>query len=135
MYTTFAHEADIGIVGKGKTLEEAFEEGAKALFDVQVEIEKVEPKKAIKIEVEADNKEELFVEWLNRLITEAEINTMVFSEFNVKIKDNKLIGTAKGELFNEKKHTAKDHVKAATYSELGIKKEKDLFVVKCVVDV
>ena len=33
-YKHLEHEADVGVLGIGKTIEEAFEEGAKAMFDV-----------------------------------------------------------------------------------------------------
>lgn len=84
-YETFPHEADIGIRGIGKTIEEAFCEGAKAMFSVEVDIEKVEPIKKIEIKCQAQNIEELFIEWLNALLAQASINEMVFSDFGVTI--------------------------------------------------
>lgn len=132
----FEHKADVGIIGIGKTLEEAFEEGAKAMFNVMVDIDKVEPKETIKIECEASNNEELFIEWLNKLLAEAGINNMVFSEFRTEsIKDYKLFGSARGETLVPEKHNIKTEVKAATYSQLSIKKENDNYIVKCVLDV
>lgn len=133
-YKYFEHKADVGIIGIGKTLEEAFQEGAKALFNAMVDIKKVEPKNKIKIECEAGNEEELFVEFLNRLLAEKDINNMVFSDFKVKIKNNKLTGEAMGEKFNPKKQNVKIEVKAATYSQLKVIKNKE-FIAQCVVDV
>lgn len=137
-YETFPHEADIGIKGIGKTMEEAFEEAAKALFDVEVDIEKVKAKKKIEIECQAQNKEELFVEWLNSLLSQASLNEMVFSKFKVSIKKNKtfeLEGYALGEKLDSEKHNIKDEVKGATYSQLKVEQKNNKWVVQCIVDV
>ena len=131
----FEHIADVGIIGRGKTLERAFEEGAKAMFNVMVEIKKVAPKKTVKVSCSASNREELFVEWLNALLAQATIRGMVFSKFSVKIKDTKLSGTASGEKLDVKRHEVKTEVKAATYGSLFVGKEDNDFVAKCVVDV
>ena len=135
-YEYFEHEADVGIMGTGKSLEEAFEEGAKAMFNVMVDIDKIEPKEIVRIECKAANNEELFVEWLNKLLAEAGMNNMVFSKFKIEsIKNDKLTGYAIGEALDQEKHNIKTEVKAATYSQLSIKKENDNYIVKCIVDV
>ena len=48
MHKFFEHKADIGIIGYGTSLEEAFAEGAKAMFEVMVDIKKVKKTKAKK---------------------------------------------------------------------------------------
>ena len=142
VHETFPHEADVGIRGKGKSTEKAFEEAAKALFDVEVDITKVKANKKIRIECEAENQEELLIEWLNALLSQASLNEMVFSRFNVKIlrekREKKL--RIKGLAFGEKlkqKHNIKNEIKGATYSQLKIyqDKNKKLWIAQCIVDV
>lgn len=142
-YQFFEHRADIGIRGIGKTIEKSFEEIAKALFDLEVDIKKVKAIKKIIIKAEAQNYEELLVEYLNALLAESGIKEMIFSKFKVKItKDKKankmkLIAEAQGEKLNIKKHRIKVEVKAATYSELKVyqhKKTKN-WISQCIVDV
>jgi SHS2 domain-containing protein len=135
----FDHEADIGIVGYGKNLEEAFEQGAKAMFNIMADINNIELKKEIKIKVEAPDEETLFIEWLNSLLAQKDIENLLFSEFEVKIKkvENKFVleGIAKGEEMNYEKHQIDTEVKAATYSQLKIEKVNNIYKVQCVVDV
>lgn len=134
-YEFFEHEADVGIRGIGSSLEEAFESAAQALFEVMADVKKIEPLKTVEIECEAANVEELFVEWLNKLLSEATINDMLFSRFMVTIEQgNKLTGSAKGEPVSEK-HNLKTEVKAATYSQLRVFKKGERFIAECVVDV
>lgn len=142
MFETFPHEADIGIRGKGKSLEEVFQETAKAMFDVEVNIKKVKASKKIQVKCEAENNEELLIEWLNSLLSQASLKQMVFSKFKVKIKkDNlkkdknlKLEGEAWGEKLKPG-HEIKDEIKGATYSQLKVKKEKQGWIAQCIVDV
>lgn len=139
-YEQFEHQADIGIRGYGETFEEAFENGAKAMFSVMASLEKVEPKKEIKIECQSSNLEELFVEWLNKLLSGAGIKNLIFSDFKInKIKkvnsDYKLFGLAKGEELNLEKHKPKVEVKAATYSQLKVEKRDNQYIAQTIVDV
>lgn len=139
-YEQFEHKADVGVRGYGKTIEEAFVNGAKAMFSVMVNLKKIEPKKEIKIECEADNLEELFVEWLNTLLSEAGIENLVFSEFKIKeIKKTnsgyKLVGVVQGEELNPEKHEPKVEVKAATYSQLKIERKGNQYIAQTIVDV
>jgi len=139
-YEQFEHKADVGIRGYGKTIEEAFVNGAKAMFEVMVNLAKVEPKKEIKIECKADNLEELFIEWLNTLLSEAGIENLVFGEFKIKeIKKTKsgykLAGVVQGEELNPEKHEAEVEVKAATYSQLKIERKGNQYIAQTIVDV
>lgn len=139
-YEQFEHQADVGIRGYGKTLKEAFENGAKAMFSVMVNLEKVEQKKEREIKCEAANLEELFVEWLNKLLAEAGIENLIFSDFKIKeIKkmnsNYKLLALARGEELNLEKHQPKVEVKAATFSQLKVEKKENQYLVQTVVDV
>lgn len=141
MYSSFPHEADMGIRGKGKTLEKTFEETAKAMFDVEVNIKKVKATKKVSVKAEAENNEELLIEWLNALLSQASLKEMVFSKFKVKIKilkGKKLKIKLNGEAWGEKlkpEHEIRNEIKGATYSQLKVKKEKGEWIAQCIVDV
>ena len=68
MFQHFDHKADIGIRGKGKSVEVAFEEGAKALTEIMAEIDLIEPKKSHVLEIKAADLGALFVNFLNELL-------------------------------------------------------------------
>jgi len=134
-FEIFEHKADVGIRGRGKTLEEAFEGAAIAMFSVMVDLKTVQPLETFEIEVSASDEEALFVEWLNELLSLADLNDMVFSEFDVEISENRLKGRAAGEKLDLKRHEPKTEVKAATYSSLLVKNENGSYVAQCIVDV
>jgi SHS2 domain-containing protein len=133
------HEADIGMRSWGKTVEEAFENGGIALFSVMVDVGTVESRHTIRVTAEADDLNSLFVEWLNELIAQKDIEEMVFSRFSVTIEKRNgtlfLTGTATGEKLDQKKHGIKTEVKAATYFGMKRGKEKGYHFFQCVLDI
>lgn len=134
-HETFEHGADIGIRGKGRTLEEAFSNGAKALFALMADLSTIEPQKEIQVECTAPDIETLFMVWLNQLISLADLEKMVLSEFNVTIRNNNLTAVARGESINPQKHDLGVEVKGATYTMLKVSKKSGYFIAQCVVDV
>ncbi len=134
-YETFEHEADIGIRGFGRTLEEAFAHTAAAMYSVIVDLGRVEPNESRSVSASADDREQLLVEWLNALLAISDIERMVFSKFEVRIEAKALAGTAWGEPLDRSKHRPNVEVKGATYHLLSVRREKGRFVAQCVVDV
>ena len=134
-YETFDHEADIGIRGFGGTLAEAFQNAAAALYSVMVTIDRVTPREKRIIAVSAPDRELLFVEWLNALLSLSDIERMVFSKFEVAITGDSLTGTAWGEALDHKRHEAHVEIKGATYHMLKVAEANGRFVAQCVVDV
>lgn len=132
---TFEHEADIGIRGYGDTIEGAFENAAKALYSVMVKIDAVRPVMLREIEASAPDRELLFVEWLNALLSLSDIERMVFSRFTVTFGNGTLRGTAWGEPLDRVRHEPKVEVKGATYYLLKVAEEQGQFIAQCVVDV
>ncbi len=137
----FDHKADIGIRGIGKTLEEAFEEAAKAMFEVMFTLKNVSRKLRADIHVNAKTLDELLVEWLNALLAEKDILNAVFAHFRINRMEQTregwvLEGTAYGERLDPTKHMPEVEVKAATYSQLKVFRSQEReWVAQCVVDV
>lgn len=135
-YKYFDHQADVGIEGFGTSLPEAFEEAAAAMFNLIVDIQRVEPRDEVPVECQGADTEELFVEWLNALLAQADIHEMALSQFRVlQLTDHHLSGIARGEVLDQGKHRPKLEVKAATYSMLSVEYVGQRWSAKCVVDV
>ena len=134
-YETFEHESDIGIRGFGGSIEEAFENAAVALYYVMVNTGKIATKETRVVTVSAPDRELLLVEWLNALLSLSDIERMVFSKFEVKIKDMLLTGTVWGEPLDRARHEAHVEVKGATYHLLSVKEQDGRYTAQCVVDV
>jgi tRNA nucleotidyltransferase (CCA-adding enzyme) len=132
----FSHPADIGVRGIGKTLEEAFAEGAYALVAVMCDPKTVAPTEPIDILCESLDVELLFCDWLSTLIYEMDSRKMLLSQFNVSIDGTQLWAKAWGEKIDPLRHAVAVEVKAATYMELKVcKTDAGQWLAQCVVDV
>lgn len=134
-YELFSHPSEQGIRGYGETLEESFQEIAKALQSVMTDIERIEAKEEKEIALESSEKEHLLVKWLNELLYIFDVERKIFKEFEVSIEGNKLKAKVKGEKFNPDKHEPRTQIKAVTYNELKIEKRNKEWLTQCVVDV
>lgn len=131
----FAHEADMGIRGIGRTREEAFEQAGLALTAVITDPAKVRAVEPVAVSASAPDDELLFVDWLNALIYEMATRHLLLSRFEVHIGDHGLEGRAWGEPVVDERHQPAVEVKGATYTALRVAKENGEWVAQCVVDV
>lgn len=139
-YIYLDHEADVGIQAVGGTLEEAFEEGAMAMFNVMFDTSTIEEKKRVSIQCEARDIPLLFVEALNEILYKQDINGLALCRFEVGRIERmdgvfRLRGSAWGEPINLDKHTVKTEVKAATYSGLNYEEREGKHILQCILDV
>ncbi len=135
MWEHFHHQADIGIRGVGRTLDEAFAEAAVALMAVICSPQKVQPAESVRIHCQGDDVELLFVDWLNELIYEMATRGMLFGRFEVTVTADKLDGRAWGETADPERHETAVEVKGATYTQLKVARQDDKWIAQCVVDV
>ena len=134
-YETFEHQADIGVRGFGRTVDEAFANAASAMYSVMVNLDRVEQKEVRNLQVSAGDPEGLLVEWLNALLALSDVERMVFSRFETRIEGGSLSGAAWGEHLDPVRHEPNVEVKGATYHLLKVGSERGRFVAQCVVDV
>jgi len=132
----FAHGADIGVRGIGRTRAEAFGEAAVALTAVLVDPLGVAARIAVPIRCDAPDDELLLVDWLNAVVYEMATRNMLFGRFEVRLDGHALAASAWGEALDRARHEPAVEVKGATYTSLSVHERDDgLWVAQCVVDV
>lgn len=132
----FEHGADIGVRGRGGSLSEAFEQAALALTAVITDPSRVDPVQAVPIHCSAPGVELLLTDWLNALVYEMAVRHMLFSRFEVTLRENQLDAVAQGEPVDVRKHQPAVEVKGATYTALQVAQDSSgLWTAQCVVDV
>lgn len=134
------HTADMYIEAWGGTLEEAFENTAVGLGFTIVISDNVEPKIEKEIKTESENKEALLFDFLSKFLIFQDAENLIFHKVHVEKIEEKngrwyLKAKAWGEKFNPKKHEEGTHIKAITYHYMEIKKEKNKYKVKVLVDI
>ena len=132
----FQHVADIGIRGFGNSVEMAFTQAAMAMTAVITEPDRVDNNICIDIVCESADLEYLFIDWLNALIYEMATRHILFSQFDIQIRDGHLKAKVCGERIDREKHQPAVEIKGATLTELRVQKDKEGdWLAQCVIDV
>jgi len=128
------HTADVKFQADGKTLNEAFENAALAMFNAMHK-EKVKAVKEKKIKVEGKDLENLLYNFLEELLFLLDTENLFLSKVKVKIdeKNLELEGVVVGD--DAVNYSIGLDVKAVTYNEMFVRKEKNKYVCQVVVDV
>lgn len=130
----FEHDADVGVVGQGATLEQAFVSGAEAVFSLITRIEDVRPRQRMQVQFEESDRELAFMTWINQLLGHAHENGLVLCKFELERKDNRWRGSAWGEPWRIEMERGVD-VKGATLTMLSVAPSDSGWEARCVVDV
>ena len=131
----FPHDADVGLRGFGTSIEVAFEQAALALTGIVTDAE-IAATTRVEVACQASDIELLLVEWLNAIIYEMAVRSMLFGWFEVKITGTRLRGVMWGEPIDQAKHLPACEPKGATYTALRVAQGPDgLWSAGCVIDV
>lgn len=130
----FNHDADIGIVGRGSSITEAFVAAAEAMFAVMVDRTVVRPMQSITIDFDESDPELAFVTWLNLLLAEARIARLMLANFSLRRDGHRWMGEAKGEPWPEDLERGVE-VKGATLTELSVSQRNGVWEARSIIDV
>lgn len=133
-YDYFEHGADIGVEGRGDSIEDAFAQAAAAMFAIMTEPQGVQPLVEIEVAFEENDVEFALVRWLNALLAQARERGVVLSRFRLTRSGGHWHGTALGEPWREA-HTRGTEVKGATLTALSVRQHGAGWQARCVVDV
>jgi SHS2 domain-containing protein len=132
----FSHGSDIGVRGFGASVEEAFEQAAVALTAVVADVSRIRESETVEVRCDAPDLELLLVSWLNAVIYEMAVRTMLFRKFRVVTSGCSLTGALVGEKVDPERHRVAVETKGATVTALRVHREQDgQWLAQCVVDV
>jgi SHS2 domain-containing protein len=132
----FSHGSDIGVRGFGKSVEEAFEQAAVALAAVVADVSAIRQSETIEVHCGASDLELLLMTWLNAVIYEMAVRTMLFSKFRVTLAGRSLVGTLFGETVDPERHHLAVEAKGATVTALKVDRDQNgQWLAQCVIDV
>jgi len=129
------HTADVKFQAFGKTIEEAFENSALAMFNV-LHKGKIKSKKKFKINVKGRDFESLLYNFLEEFLVLFDSENFFLSKID-KIKIDKKNFKLRAEVSGDdtKNYSMSTYVKAVTYNEMFVRKQKDKWVVQVVIDI
>ena len=130
--------ADIAYEAYGKDLNELFENAAMAIFELSAEIKTVESKEKIEFELENEKLDNLLYDFLSEILFLKDSKYMVFKEVKVDLKEgkpNKLKAVMHGDTINSNNQHLENDIKAVTMHMFELKKGKDGYTARIVVDI
>ena len=135
-YELLDHTADIGIVAFGRDLPEAFAAAAYAMFDILTDIDNIQEAGSFELQISAINVEELLLAWLDELLYDFYTKGIIFCDFDiVDIADTRIKAHAHGRHIADNRNRLKTEIKAATYHDLKIEEDNNMYSVEIVFDV
>jgi SHS2 domain-containing protein len=130
----FEHSADIGIQGRGATIERAFEEAARAMFAIMTDTDRLRRLERVEVAFDEEDEELALVTWLNALLAEARLQNLVLGWFELHRSGSSWSGAGWGEPWGSNLERGVE-VKGATLTMLSVCREDDHWTARCVVDV
>lgn len=130
----FEHGADVGIIGRGATVEAAFEAAARATFAIMTQLERVRELDSVALDFEEADEELALVRWLNLLLGTARERGLAFGRFWLERDGVCWRGGAAGERWRPELERGVE-VKGATLTMLSVRRSGEVWEARCVVDV
>lgn len=135
-YELLEHTADIRIRVKSSSLEGLFRNAGLAITDISTEKQKTQypEKHKIVITQKAENVEELFVNWLNELLSLSAAETIIFEDIKInRITENFVDAVGIGS--DMRNYKTNVEIKAATYHQLKVQKTGSRWQAEVIFDV
>ena len=130
----FDHDADIGIIGRGRSVEAAFVSAAEAMFAVMGCSPSLACDARVDVVFEEEDRELALVQWLNLLLAEAASRQLLFCRFRLERRGARWEGTAWG-IPIALVDARGTEVKGATLTMLSVAEGATGWEARCVVDV
>ncbi len=138
-YKYFSHMADAKFRAYGKNLEESFKNAAYAMTDIITDIKKIKPKIKGKISIKSEDEKSLLYDFLEKFLVLLDTKHFLLSKIiiltiNREKKGYSLISSFMGDNKPEN-YQIKTSIKAVTYQEMFIRREKGRIIVQVIVDI
>ena len=130
----FEHDADIGIVGRGPTLERCLESAAQATFAIMADPAAIAPEAQVAVEFREGDPEFALVTWINLLLAAARERGLALCRFQLAREGDRWSGRAWGAPWRKGQERGTE-VKGATLTMLSVKQTAEGWEARCVVDV
>ena len=132
-YEIIEHTADVGLKAWAPTLAELFAIAAQGMTAIMIAGE-IGGNDQVSISLEADSLEILLHEWLSEINYLFLVQEKVFHQFAIEITDTRLTGICRGENYDPERHMGNTEIKAVTYHQLLVSKEKQQWLAQVFFD-
>jgi SHS2 domain-containing protein len=125
-YRVTARQSELAVKVSGSSQTELFANAAFALFDVMTDIEKIETKERLPLEVEGLNMDDLMVNWTRELLYLFQGGGYLLKEFNIReARETSVKAEVCGEKIDPDRHEIKKEINGVAYHQTRMQKTGD----------
>lgn len=135
-YRVTPHHSELAVKVFGSSQVELFQNSGWALFDVTTDIEKIETKECVPLEVEGTDRDDLLVNWVRELLYLYQGSGYLLKEFRISELGDKLVkAEACGEKIDPDRHEIKKEIMAIAYDKSRMAKTGDQWTAQLIFEV
>jgi len=117
-YRLTTRQSELAVRVTGNSQADLFANSAFALFDVMTDVEKIEIKEQLPLEVEGTDRDDLLVNWMRELLYLYQGSGYMLKEFRVKdVNDTKVKAEVCGEKIDPDRHEIRREISAVAYNQ------------------
>jgi len=130
------HTSDLGLKVYAESLSELFTAAGRALMKLMVNLDSVKPLEQRNLEVQADEIDLLFREWLSELLALFHDEGFLVARIEeIQIGNSKMAALIYGEKYDGIRHKIRRELKSITYHQLGVKFNGKRYIGTFIIDV
>ena len=117
-YRVTTRQSELAVKVTGGSQADLFANSALALFDVMSDVEKIEIKERLPLEVEGADRDDLLVNWMRELLYLYQRSGFLLKEFVIReVKDTSVKAVVCGEKIDPDRHEIKQEITAVAYHQ------------------
>lgn len=135
-YRVTTRQSELAVKILGNSQADLFANSAFALFDVMTDIERIEVKDRLPLEVEGVDRDDLMVNWMRELLYLYQGSGYVLKEFHIReAKDTVVKAEVCGEKIDPDRHEIKKEIAAVAYHQSRMQKTGDQWTAQLIFEI
>ncbi|HJX09856.1 MAG TPA: archease [Candidatus Binatia bacterium] len=135
-YRLTTRQSELAVKVTGGSQADLFANSAFALFDVMLDVEKIEIKEHLSLEVEGADRDDLLVNWMRELLYLYQGSGYLLKEFLIReVKDTSVKAEVCGEKIDPDRHEIKQEIAAVAYHQSRMTKTGNQWTAQLIFEV
>ena len=135
-YRLMTRQSELAVRVIGNSQADLFANSAFALFDVMTDLEKIEVKERLPLEVEGADRDDLMVNWMRELLYLYQGSGYLLKEFQIReVKDTLVKAEVCGEKIDPDRHDMKKEITAVAYHQSRMEKTGNQWTAQLIFEV
>ena len=135
-YRLTTRQSELAVKVTGGSQAALFANSAFALFDVMLDVEKIEIKERLPLEVEGADRDDLLVNWMRELLYLYQGSGYLLKEFVIReVKDTSVKAEVCGEKIDPDRHEIKQEITAVAYHQSRMTKTGNQWTAQLIFEV